>query len=69
MGRQTPIEETLRALDTLVRMGKVRYVGVSNWAWQMVKALGVADRRLPRFESTQVYYSLPGATSSTSWCR
>jgi aryl-alcohol dehydrogenase-like predicted oxidoreductase len=56
----TPVEETLTALDDLVRSGKVRYVGCSNYAaWQMMKALGVADaRQLERFVSTQVYYSL-----------
>jgi aryl-alcohol dehydrogenase-like predicted oxidoreductase len=57
---QTPVEETLGALEDLLRAGKVRYVGCSNFtAWQMVKALGAADLRgLPRFVSTQVYYSL-----------
>jgi len=41
----TPIEETLRALDQVVRQGDVRYVGVSNWAaWQIVKALGISER-------------------------
>src|SRR5690348_11086431 len=57
---QTPLEETLEALDTLVRSGKVRYVGASNYAgWQLMKALGVADRNnLPRFVSQQIYYSL-----------
>ena len=57
---QTPLEETLTALDDLVRSGKVRYVGCSNYAaWQMMKALGIADlRQLERFASTQVYYSL-----------
>jgi len=61
---QTPIEETLAALEHLVDQGKVRYVGCSNYtAWQMVKALGVADLRgLPRFVSTQVYYSLQERT-------
>ncbi|WP_246606882.1 aldo/keto reductase [Paractinoplanes toevensis] len=56
----TPLEETLAALDDLVRSGKVRYVGCSNYAaWQMMKALGVSDaRHLERFASTQVYYSL-----------
>ena len=45
----TPIEETLRALDKLVRHGHVRYVGVSNWAaWQIAKALGIAERLRPR---------------------
>ncbi|RDK03375.1 aldo/keto reductase [Paraburkholderia lacunae] len=58
----TPIEETVRALDTLVRHGHVRYVGVSNWAaWQIVKALGIAERLgLARFETLQAYYTLAG---------
>ena len=58
----TPIEETLRALDQLVRHGHVRYVGVSNWAaWQIVKALGISERlNLARFESLQAYYSVAG---------
>ena len=58
----TPIEETVRALDTLVQHGHVRYVGVSNWAaWQIVKALGIAEREgLHRFESLQAYYTLAG---------
>jgi aryl-alcohol dehydrogenase-like predicted oxidoreductase len=58
----TPIEETVRGLDQLVRQGHVRYVGVSNWAaWQIVKALGIADRLgLSRFESLQAYYSVAG---------
>jgi len=58
----TPIEETVRALDQLVRHGHVRYVGVSNWAaWQIVKALGIAERLgLSRFESLQAYYTLAG---------
>jgi aryl-alcohol dehydrogenase-like predicted oxidoreductase len=57
---QTPLEETLAALDQLVRSGKVRYVGCSNYAgWQLMKALGTADRMgLPRFVSEQIYYSL-----------
>jgi aryl-alcohol dehydrogenase-like predicted oxidoreductase len=57
---QTPLEETLTALDDLVRSGKVRYIGCSNYAaWQMMKALGISDRRMiERFASTQVYYSL-----------
>ncbi len=58
----TPIEETLRALDDLVRLGLVRYVGVSNWAaWQVTKALGISERlNLARFQSYQGYYSLVG---------
>src|SRR5919202_319225 len=57
---QTPLEETLGALDDLVRSGKVRYIGCSNYAaWQLMKALGVSERRgLERFVSQQVYYSL-----------
>jgi aryl-alcohol dehydrogenase-like predicted oxidoreductase len=56
----TPLEETLEALDLLVRSGKVRYVGASNYAaWQLMKALGTAERAgLPRFVSQQIYYSL-----------
>ncbi|CAJ0707772.1 aldo/keto reductase [Ralstonia wenshanensis] len=58
----TPIEETVRALDTLVQHGHVRYVGVSNWAaWQIVKALGIAERLgCARFESLQAYYTVAG---------
>jgi aryl-alcohol dehydrogenase-like predicted oxidoreductase len=58
----TPIEETLRALDDLVRQGMVRYVGVSNWsAWRIAKALGVsAAKGLARFETLQAYYSIAG---------
>jgi aryl-alcohol dehydrogenase-like predicted oxidoreductase len=58
----TPIEETLEALDLLVRAGKVRYVGLSNYAgWQLMKALGESARTgLPRFVSQQIYYSLQG---------
>jgi aryl-alcohol dehydrogenase-like predicted oxidoreductase len=57
---QTPLEETLEALDLLVSSGKVRYVGASNYtAWQLMKALGTAERAgLPRFVSQQIYYSL-----------
>ena len=57
---QTPLEETLQALDHLVQSGKVRYVGCSNYAaWQLMKALGIADREgLTPFVSHQIYYSL-----------
>src|SRR5919206_2274812 len=57
---QTPLEETLDALDGLVRAGKVRYVGASNYAgWQLGRALGIADRLgVQRFVSHQIYYSL-----------
>ena len=58
----TPIEETMEALDLLVRHGHVRHIGVSNWAaWQIMKAQGIAERRgLARFESLQAYYTLAG---------
>jgi aryl-alcohol dehydrogenase-like predicted oxidoreductase len=57
---QTPMEETLTALDDLVRSGKVRYIGCSNFAgWQLAKALGISDRlHLERYVSQQIYYSL-----------
>jgi len=57
---QTPLEETLSALEHLLSTGKVRYVGCSNFAgWQVMKALGIADAHgLPRFVSQQVYLSL-----------
>ena len=57
---QTPLEETLEALDALVESGKVRYVGASNYAGrQLMKALGVADRHgYERFVTQQIYYSL-----------
>lgn len=62
MDPDTPIEETVRALDDLVHAGKVRYVGCSNLAaWHTMKALAYADAHdLSRFVSTQVYYSLVG---------
>ena len=56
----TPLEETLRTLDDLVRQGKIRYIGCSNFAaWQLVKALWVSDKRgYERFESVQPEYNL-----------
>jgi aryl-alcohol dehydrogenase-like predicted oxidoreductase len=58
----TPFEETLQALDDLVRQGKVRYIGASNLAaWQLMKALGTSDRLgLSRFVSLQAYYTIAG---------
>jgi len=58
----TPIEETLRALDTLITQGKVRYIGCSNWqAWKIAKALGISEfRNLARFDTLQAYYSIAG---------
>ncbi|MCS7459569.1 aldo/keto reductase [Paenibacillus doosanensis] len=60
----TPLEETLRALDDMVRSGKVRYIGASNYAaWELMKALGISDRLgLNRFVSTQTSYSLADRT-------
>lgn len=56
----TPIDETLRALDDLVRQGKVRYLGASNFAgWHLMKALGISHYEgLARFECLQPQYSL-----------
>ena len=58
----TPMEEALEALNDIVRSGRARYVGVSNWAaWQIVKAQGIAERRgWARFASLQAYYSVAG---------
>jgi len=61
---ETPLEETLRTLDDMVRAGKVRYIGASNYAaWELVKALGISERKgLNRYVSTQVSYSLADRT-------
>src|SRR5690606_8559999 len=58
----TPIEQTLRALDDIVRSGRARYIGVSNWAaWQIMKSLGISRyEHLEPFVSLQAYYSLAG---------
>lgn len=57
---QTPLEETMEALDTLVKQGKVRYLGCSNYSgWHIMKALGVAQRHeYQRFVSQQIHYTL-----------
>jgi aryl-alcohol dehydrogenase-like predicted oxidoreductase len=57
---QTPLEETLEALDTLVRKGKIRYIGCSNYsAWHIMKALAVSERgEYQRFASQQIHYTL-----------
>lgn len=62
LDRDTPIEETVRALDDVVRAGKVRYVGYCNLsAWFTMKALACADSgRFARFVSAQMYYSIAG---------
>ena len=59
---QTPLEETMGTLDSLVKAGKVRYVGCSNYsAWHVMKALAVSERLgLERFASQQIYWSLIG---------
>jgi aryl-alcohol dehydrogenase-like predicted oxidoreductase len=56
----TPLDETLRALDDLVRSGQVRYIGCSNlMAWQIAKALGLSEGRgWARFETVQAYYTI-----------
>ena len=58
----TPFEETLDALDNLVKSGKVRYIGCSNLAaWQIMKALGIsAQQHLAKFVSLQAYYTIAG---------
>ncbi|GIO57379.1 aldo/keto reductase [Paenibacillus cineris] len=60
----TPLEETLRTLDDMVRSGKVRYIGASNYAaWELMKAIGISEAKgLNRFVSTQVSYSLADRT-------
>jgi aryl-alcohol dehydrogenase-like predicted oxidoreductase len=57
---QTPLEETLAALDALVTQGKVRYIGCSNYsAWHLMKALGISrERGLESFVSQQIHYTL-----------
>ncbi|PCK80126.1 aldo/keto reductase [Rhizobium sophoriradicis] len=58
----TPVEEVLATLDGLIAAGKIRYVGVSNFAgWELMKSLATADRHgHPRYVAHQVYYSLAG---------
>jgi aryl-alcohol dehydrogenase-like predicted oxidoreductase len=58
----TPVEETVSALDDLVRAGKIRYIGVSNFSgWHLMKSLAVADRYgYARYVANQTYYSLIG---------
>ncbi|MBN1451400.1 MAG: aldo/keto reductase [Anaerolineales bacterium] len=57
---ETPIEETLRAMDNLVRQGKVRYIGASNYkAWELMQALWVSDKyNMVRYDSLQPHYNL-----------
>jgi aryl-alcohol dehydrogenase-like predicted oxidoreductase len=58
----TPVEETLSTLDRLVRVGKIRYLGVSNFSgWHLMKSLAVSERYgFPRYVANQTYYSLIG---------
>ena len=58
----TPVEEVLSTLDTLVRAGKIRYTGVSNFSgWHVMKSLAAADKHgFPRYVANQTYYSLVG---------
>ncbi|PJF32808.1 MAG: aldo/keto reductase, partial [Phototrophicales bacterium] len=60
--RFTPIEETLETLNDLVRQGKVRYVGFSNWTdWKAAKAVGLQNQYgWAKFMTAQMYYSLLG---------
>jgi aryl-alcohol dehydrogenase-like predicted oxidoreductase len=59
---RTPHEEVLSTLDTLIKQGKIRYIGVSNFSgWHLMKALSVSDRLgLERYVAHQAYYSLVG---------
>src|SRR5215510_15083220 len=56
----TPLEETMEALDTLLKQGKIRYIGCSNYSgWHIMKALGIAEaKNLPRFVTQQIHYTL-----------
>jgi aryl-alcohol dehydrogenase-like predicted oxidoreductase len=59
---QTPPEETLETFDALIRAGKIRYIGVSNWSgWHLMKSLAVSEKYgFPRYVAHQAYYSLIG---------
>jgi aryl-alcohol dehydrogenase-like predicted oxidoreductase len=65
----TPLEETLRTLNDLVRQGKVRYIGLSNYmAWQAATALGIQkEQNLEKFVTAQMYYSLVGRELEHEW--
>ena len=62
----TPVEETLRALDTLVAHGKVRYIGCSNWyAWQLMKAMGISEaKNLAKIDTCRPTTPLPAVISN-----
>ena len=59
---KTPIEETLQALDDLIRAGKIRYIGCSNFSgWHLMKSLAISEKYgLARYVAHQAYYSLVG---------
>ena len=67
----TPQEEVLSTLDTLIKQGKIRYIGVSNFSgWHLMKALSVSDRLgLNRYVAHQAYYSLIGRDYEWELCR
>lgn len=62
LDRHTPIEETVEALDAVVKQGKVRYVGFSNWpAWKAALAWGIQDKKgFAKFHAAEMYYSMMG---------
>src|SRR5262249_36099775 len=66
---QTPIEEVLATLADLVRAGKIRYIGCSNFSgWHLMKSLAIADRYgLPRYVAHQAYYSPIGRDYEGEW--
>ena len=68
---ETPLEETLEALDTLVRSGKVRYVGISNFSgWHVMKTIAASDlQRLVRPVSQQIHYTLQAPRLPAAFCR
>ena len=59
---QTPVEETLSTLDTMVKAGKIRYIGCSNFSgWHLMKSLAISEKYgYPRYVAHQAYYSLVG---------
>jgi len=67
---QTPLEEILEALDSLVRSGKVRYVGLSNFSgWHLMKTLCVSERdKRVRPVSQQIHYTLQAREANMNLC-
>jgi aryl-alcohol dehydrogenase-like predicted oxidoreductase len=68
---QTPVEETMAALDILVKQGKVRYIGASNFSgWHIMKCMMAADRHnFEKFVCQQITTPLKRVTQSLNWCR